>query len=61
MTQQDLERALAHATGETVDTIRYRGFSLIEPPDLEPLMVDWDQLQAERGVLTGRRSAVVSR
>lgn len=57
MTQQDLERALAQATGESVGTIGRRGFSLVEPPHLQPLVVDWDQLQADRGVQPGRRSA----
>jgi hypothetical protein len=55
MTQHELERELARATGETVSTIRQRGFSLIESPEREPLTVDWDALQAERmGVLPAR-------
>jgi hypothetical protein len=54
MTQQEFERALVRATGESVETIRSRGFSLVEPPNLEPLIVDWDQLQAERGIMAGR-------
>jgi hypothetical protein len=45
MTQRELERELADMTGESVGTIRSRGFSLVEPPDLEPLVVDWDELQ----------------
>lgn len=61
MTQQDFECALVRATGESVDTIRSRGFSLVEPPDLKPLVVDWDQLQAERRIQPGRRTAAASR
>ena len=54
MTQHDLERELARKTGESLSTIRHRGFSLIEAPQAEPLIVDWDQLDAERvGVLPG--------
>ena len=48
MTQHELERELARKTGETMDTIRRRGFSLVEPPSLEPQIVDWDELEAER-------------
>ncbi len=53
MTQAQLEVALAEATGESVRTIRRRGFSIIdpragefdpEPNDLPPQVVDWDQL-----------------
>ncbi len=32
MQQSQLERAVAQATGETRDTIRQRGFSLLEVP-----------------------------
>ncbi|HWB00372.1 MAG TPA: hypothetical protein VG713_17880 [Pirellulales bacterium] len=35
---------MANATGESLDTIRNRGFSLVEVPDLEPLVVDWDAM-----------------
>ena len=48
MTQAQMERELARATGESISTIRSRGFSIIEPPELEPLVVDWDQLDAKR-------------
>ena len=48
MTQRQLERAVAERTGESMSTIRNRGFSIVEPQDLEPLVVDWDELQAER-------------
>lgn len=45
MTQAEMERELAHTTGETLCTIRNRGFSLIVMPDRNPLVVDWDQVQ----------------
>ncbi len=44
MTQHQLERELSLATGESIATIRSRGFSLVEPPELEPLVVDWEEL-----------------
>lgn len=31
MTQHQLDRAVARATGETVETIQRRGFSLVSP------------------------------
>lgn len=48
MTQRQLERELSRATGESISTIRNLGFHLVEPPDLEPLVIDWDEVQAER-------------
>ena len=45
MTQAELERELSRATGETVATIRSRGFQLLEPPDPAPLTIDWDVVQ----------------
>ena len=48
MTQRDLDRQVARATGETVSTIRSMGFGLMEMPDPEPQIVDWDELQSER-------------
>ncbi len=55
-------RAVARQTGESLSTIRRHGFSIIELPDLEPQMVDWDTVQAERvtlfpGQQQGRRAA----
>ena len=44
MTQADLERELADATGESLSVIRSRGFSLIEV-DAEPNIIDWDDVQ----------------
>ena len=57
MTQRELDQLVAAATGEDIRDIRNRGFSLAdplevyfdpEPDDREPLMVDWDELEAER-------------
>ena len=48
MTQRQLEREVASATGESMTTIRRRGFSLVEPEYPEPLVLDWDDLDAER-------------
>ncbi len=58
MTQAELEAAVSRSTGESVGTIRRRGFSIVvptptiyepEPDDAAlPQMVDWDQVQARR-------------
>jgi hypothetical protein len=54
MTQTDLNRAVASATGESIRTIASRGFSLIEAPphdpelSRDPLIIDWDELEALR-------------
>ena len=54
MTQRELDEEIAAATGESVRTIRRRGFSLMVPlkvfdPDegtnAEPQTVDWDAVQ----------------
>ena len=57
MTQAELDRAVAFSTGESLSTIRRRGFSMLEVPELTPLTVDWDELDATRvGILPdGRR------
>jgi hypothetical protein len=56
MTQRQLDRAVAHATGESFSTIRRMGFSALADDPLEvdrdPLVVDWDALDAERGLPT---------
>lgn len=54
MTQNELELEVARITGESLATINDRGFNLVEPPDLEPLVVDWDELAAERAALSYR-------
>jgi hypothetical protein len=48
MTQADLNRAVASATGESVSTIARQGFSYIEAPpvDRDPLVYDWDDEDA---------------
>ncbi len=57
MTQGRLERAVARATGESLQQIRRWGFSIADPPrsdcDREvtvsaPKMVNWDRLEAGR-------------
>ncbi len=57
MSQQELDSAVAEATGESLRTIRRRGFSIIDPseddydpePNILPFqMVDWDQLENDR-------------
>ena len=56
MRQADLDRAVARATGETVATVKRLGFLLADPaenPDpefdeLDPLVIDWDDLAVER-------------
>ena len=55
MTQSQLDREVADATGESIKTIAQRGFNLITPAsnerDREPLVVNWDQLESQRDVL----------
>lgn len=62
MTRQQLEREVAAATGESMRTIRRRGFSMInirerefdpEPNDLPAQVIDWDALH----MLPERRAA----
>lgn len=59
MTQQDLDQAVALATGEDLHAIRQRGFSLVNQqevnfdsdPDLrQPQYVDWDELSLQQNV-----------
>lgn len=45
MIQAEFEREVAQTTGESVCTLRNRGFSLVVMPDRGPLTVDWDQVQ----------------
>ena len=48
MRQTDLNRAVASATGESVNTIARQGFSYMETPPVErePLVFDWDDNDA---------------
>jgi hypothetical protein len=58
MTQAELNQAVADATGESVSTIRRRGFSVVtpltvfQPDDAEefalPQVVDWDALERQQ-------------
>jgi hypothetical protein len=54
MTQNDLNRAVARQTEETVGTISHRGFGPLSPlspePDAEDLILDWDHVHASRNV-----------
>ena len=52
MTQAELNREVAEATGESVREIEHRGFTLLTPVPIErePHIVDWDEVQAERRV-----------
>jgi len=58
MPQKSLDDAIARVTGEDRRTIARRGFSPLNlgPVELEdddfhePLMVDWDQLELDRGI-----------
>ncbi len=56
MTQSELNREIAKATGETVKTISQCGFVPLThhfpyEQDREPLSVDWDEVDATRQVL----------
>jgi hypothetical protein len=50
MTQSELNRAVARATGESLATIAHLGFVPLtsEPVEREPLVIDWDELDAQR-------------
>jgi hypothetical protein len=52
MTQAELNREVANATGESVREIQRRGFTLLTrtPVESEPSVLDWDEVQAERRV-----------
>lgn len=52
MTQSELEREVSEATGESLKTVRRRGFSIVKPhddnfdpePNILPFqMMDWDE------------------
>jgi hypothetical protein len=51
MTQSDLNRGVAHSTGETISEISRRGFIPVEDLDREcDPPIDWDELEARRNV-----------
>ena len=56
MTQNELNRSVAHSTGETVSEISRRGFVPIEDlaRDYDP-PIDWDELEAKRFVNFSRQ------
>ena len=55
MTQAELDQQIAMVTGESLCTVKQRGFSPLWPvpyePDREPLTVDWDEMDRRREVL----------
>lgn len=65
MTQASLNRSVARATGESLNTIRRRGFSIADPaavtfdpePYTPPTVVDWDDRDADRLAILPNRSA----
>ena len=65
MTQARLNRAVARATGESLDTIRRHGFSIADPaavtfdpePYSRPAVLDWDEVHANRLSILPNRSA----
>ena len=57
MTQRELERELCRATGESIRTVRARGFSLVQTPQHKPLEIDWDERFADRVAMLPNRSA----
>ena len=54
MTQQELNRAIARATGESISEIERRGFGPLDDSriydDPEDLIIDWDELPLSRSV-----------
>jgi len=53
MMQSELNQQVAHATGETVSTIRDLGFVPLtdKPVEREPRFVDWDEVESRRDVV----------
>ena len=64
MTQSQLERAVALATGESISTVRNLGFGIADPAivchDPEPLRrprtVNWDRLASRRPAYLPQRA-----
>ncbi len=60
MTQAELDRAVAHTTGESLATIRQLGFGVADPAEIDfdpepydgqfPNVVDWDAVDTERAL-----------
>ena len=64
MTQQELDRQVARATGEPLCSVRQRGFGIADPPvvdfdpepdDTPPAWMDWDLVHGMRPVRPFRR------
>ena len=53
MTQAELNREVARATGESVAEIQHMGFVplTLEPFEREPQVVDWDEMDEQRDVV----------
>ena len=55
MTQAELNREVVAATGESMSTVRHRGFVPLTAMPYErgrdPLVVDWDELEQQRAIL----------
>ena len=68
MTQFQLNRAVARATGDCLSTIRRLGFGPLMPTapesEREPLVVDWDDLEQQRSgpspLARHRRTAAIA-
>jgi hypothetical protein len=54
MTQNEIDLAVADATGESLETVTDRGFGMLTTIPLEyerePLTVDWDLIELSRRV-----------
>lgn len=59
MTQQEIDNAVADATGETLCDVRRIGFSIADPVDvnfdpepdfLPPQIIDWDEMELQRNI-----------
>ena len=58
MTQNQLNREVANATGESIRTVAQRGFGILQltptptqdEQDREPLVVDWEELESRREI-----------
>ena len=59
MTQREIDRQVARATGESVAEIRHLGFGEADPLEVDydpepscplPQLLDWDQVQRDRNV-----------
>jgi hypothetical protein len=57
MNSRELNRAVAKATGESLREIRHRGFSFVNPAEVDfdaepnwlpPSTINWDQLERSR-------------